>query len=145
MPLISVPDSVDLVISFLPIPVFMMTWVIMGNIAHGTKDQSRRFYRWLGVGIAAALFLPNFFLCNERRVAREMLEWECTGTVLEKYRSSNHDVYSIFVNGERTARLEGLTKEFWEQVKVGDAVAKEKWNRYALLNGFPVRIVQDRG
>ncbi len=145
VPLRAVPNKVDAIVTFLPIPAFLLVWLILGHITHATAERSRKRLRQAFVALCAVTFVPNFYLSHERNFIRTRLIWRCNGEVTERYVSHNHAQLAIVVTGTDIVRMEGITKSFYDAVAVGDKVVKEPWSEYAMLNGSLTRILPPRG
>jgi hypothetical protein len=145
VPLRAVPSGIDTVISLLPAPVFLLTWVTFGNIAYSTTDRPKKNLRFLLIALCGVLLVPNLFSGILRNIVKNSSLESCEGTVTERYVSHNHGALSIVVTGESSIRMEGINESFYNQVAVGDEIVKEPWSYYALLNGCPRRIVVHKG
>ena len=141
LPMILVPKILDSFVTFSFIPVSIISLGIFGNIAYATQDCKKK-NRWMTVGIITILAISCFFWGAYRVDARVKLEWECNGTIKEKYLSHSHAMRSMFIEGILAFRMEGIADSFYDQAKVGDRIVKKKWDQFALLNGQPVKIVE---
>ncbi len=141
VPMVAVSDSLDMIVTKSPIAIFMLTWLGVGNMFLRTREDRQKVHRWVGLGLAVLVLMPNFYGGFARGSVRAKVKWHCNGVVTTKYRSHNHNVASVTVAGVDPARIEGVDEKFYELVNVGDTLMKDEWTTFAVLNGQPTRIV----
>ncbi len=115
----------------------------MKPVAQSVGDIVRNFATFvLAVMLTGSIIAP---LLERIRYARH-LSWQCDGRVLEKTRSSNHNLPMLIVQDDAGGKitLEGLDPDFWTAAKDGDRVQKRAGECDALLNGQRHKIVRGR-
>jgi len=145
VPLRAVPSTVDAVMSLLPVPLFFLSFVTFASVARLTTDHPKKKLRFLLIALCVVLLVPSLFFGIMRNIVKASSRETCDGFVTERYVSDNHAELSIVVTGDRTVRMEGIHKMFYDQVAIGDKVVKEPWSYCAFLNGHPKRIVIQKG
>lgn len=74
----------------------------------------------------------------------QRLQWAFSGSVVAKYRSSNHGVPAIRVfHGGRNVAYEGVTEPFWDAVEVGDKIRKQVCSADAALDDRLFAMVKE--
>ena len=91
--------------------------------------------RWLPVLAAVALCV---MVASDRNHTAERWRWVFTGVITDRYRSSNHGAYSVRVDG---VPYEFVAESFWQEVKVGDHVAKDGCSPEGRVNGHAILVV----
>jgi len=141
VPMMIVPDLLDMIVTKSPLAIFILTWLCLGNTYLRTPEDRKKVHRWVGLGLTILVFLPNFYGGYTRSLVRTKVKWHCNGVVTSKYRSDNHQAASVTVEGDKPARFEGVDEEFYKIIEVGDSLTKEEWSSFGALNDKPVRII----
>jgi peptidoglycan/LPS O-acetylase OafA/YrhL len=99
----------------------------------------------------AVVFVPLLvgviFTWTGRVTWAQKMAWSCNGTIVEKYRSDNHQAPTLVVrNGDGTSiKLEGVKGVTWDRAAVDDRLRKEAGRNDGQLNGQAVELVLRNG
>lgn len=102
------------------------------------------YYKHLSACIPVGLISFALMLVTiGREEAASRRLWDCSGKIVQRYRSQNHAAPTIVVKDARGAlhTWEGIDLSLYDLARLGDTVTKEAGEVGGTLNGRPIRVV----